>query len=411
LSTRVTHVAIALAIAAVYFAAAKLGLELAFVAPQVTVVWPPTGIALVAVMLLGRRVWPGVWLGAFLANAAVSPVAVAAGIATGNTLEAVVGALLLERWRVRPSLERIRFVIGPLGGGALLSTTVSATIGVASLCLGGIWPWSAFGWIWFLWWLGDAMSILVVAPFLLVWSEWPPGRWPRARIVEGLALLGGLVVALWLIFATRVVPDATPLHYALFPFVIVAALRFGQPGTTALNAIASLIGVWGTAAGIGPFGGGDVSHGLVQAQLFLAVIAATGLFFAAANGERALGDRFRAADYSATQALAESESLRHGASGVLRAVCQSLDWDFAAIWLVDRDARELRCLETWHPPGRAFPVFTDATRQRTFARGIGLPGRVWASGEPAWIPDVVVDTNFPRCTARSRSRSAAVAKC
>jgi signal transduction histidine kinase/integral membrane sensor domain MASE1/CheY-like chemotaxis protein len=399
LPRRSVDVAVWIAIAAVYFAAAKLGLELAFVAPQVTVVWPPTGIALAAVLLLGRRVWPGVWIGALVANATVSPLAVAAGIATGNTLEAVVGAGLLRRWRVRPSLDRIRFVLMLLGGGALLSTTLSATIGVITLCLGEIWPWSAFGRIWLLWWLGDAMSILVVAPFLLVWSGWPPRDAPNARIAEGLALLAGLLVVLWFIFGTRVVPSATPLHYALFPFVIVAALRFGQPGTTAVNAIASLIGIWGTAAGNGPFGGGDIAHGLVQAQLFLAVIAATGLILAGAIGERALGDRFRAADYAATQALAESANLRHGASGVLRAICQSLDWDFGAIWLVDRDANQLRCLETWHSPERAFPLFADATRGRTFERGVGLPGRVWASGEPAWIPDVVVDANFPRAAS------------
>jgi signal transduction histidine kinase/integral membrane sensor domain MASE1 len=400
-SRRAIHLGESIAIAAVYFAAAKLGLAMAFVAPQVTVVWPPTGIALAAVMLLGRRVWPAIWIGALLANATVSvaPLAVAAGIATGNTLEATVGALLLRRWRVRPSLDRIRFVLFLLAGGALLSTTISATIGVTSLCLGDIRPWSAFGQIWIVWWLGDAMSILVVAPFLLVWSGWPPARWPRARIGEGLALLTGLVIALWLIFATRVAPAATPLHYALFPFVIVAALRFGQPGTTALNAIASAIGIWGTVAGIGPFGGGDVALGLVQAQLFVAVIAGTGLILASAITERALGDRFRAADYAATQALAESATVVDGAAGVLRAVCQSLDWDFGALWLVDRDAQELRCLETWHSPERSFPEFAAATRGRTFARAIGLPGRVWASGEPAWIADVVVDTNFPRAAS------------
>jgi len=393
---RAIHLGVAIAIAALYFAAAKLGLAMAFVAPQVTVVWPPTGIALAAVMLLGRRVWPAIWIGALLANWTVAPLAVAAGIAAGNTLEATVGARLLQRWRVRPSLDRIRYVLLLLAGGALLSTTISATIGVASLCLGDIRPWSAFGSIWFVWWLGDAMSILVVAPLLLVWSGWPPARWERARIGEGLALLGGLVAALWLIFATRAAPTATPLHYALFPFVIVAALRFGQPGTTVLNVLASAIGIWGTVAGIGPFGDGGVAPGLVQAQLFLAVIAGTGLILASAISERALADRFRAADYAATQALAEAANVVDGASGVLRAVCQSLDWDFGALWLFDRDAQELRCLETWHSPERAFPEFAAATRGRSFARGIGLPGRVLSSGEPDWIADVVVDTNFPR---------------
>jgi signal transduction histidine kinase/ActR/RegA family two-component response regulator len=383
-------------IAALYFAAARLGLAVAFVAPQVTVVWPPTGIALAAMMLLGRRMWPAVWIGALLANCTVAPLAVAAGIATGNTLEATVGAWLLARSRVRPALDRIRDVMLLLGGGALVSTAISATIGVTSLCLGGIRPWSAFVRIWIVWWLGDAMSVLVVAPLLLVWSRWPAARWPRARIGEGLALLAGLVAALGLIFATRVVPTATPLHYALFPFAILAALRFGQPGTTALNAIASTIAIWGTVAGVGSFGGGGVAEGLVRVQLFLAVIAVTGLILASAIGERALTERIRDADYAAAQALAESSSLGQGASGFLRAVCQSLDWDFAALWLVDPDAGELRCLETWHAPTRSFPEFAAATRGGKFARGVGLPGRVWASGEPDWIADVVVDANFPR---------------
>ncbi|MGH7336659.1 MAG: MASE1 domain-containing protein, partial [Myxococcota bacterium] len=294
------------ALAALYFAAAQLGLTLAFVAPQVTVVWPPTGIALAALILFGLRTWPAVWIGALLANATVAPLPVAAGIATGNTLEALAGAWLLSRFGFRPSLERMRDVSILLGAGAIASTMISATIGVTSLCIGGVQPWSAFARLWIGWWLGDAMSVLVVAPLLLVWSTWPPRQWSRKRIGEGFALLAGLVAALWSIFALHAVSDQShPLAYLLFPFVIAAALRFGQPATTATSAVASIGAIWGTAAGAGPFGGGDIAQGVVQAQLFLAVTAVTGLILASAMGERALGDRFRAADYAATQALAE----------------------------------------------------------------------------------------------------------
>jgi signal transduction histidine kinase len=274
------------AIAVLYFAAAKLGLALAFVTPQVTAVWPPTGIALASLILFGLRAWPAVWIGALLANAPVSPLPVAIGIATGNTLEAVVGAWLLGRFGFQPSLDAIRHVSSLLGPGALVSTTVSATIGLSSLCLGGVQPWSEFGRIWVVWWLGDAMSVLVVAPLLLVWSRWPPRSWSRARIAEGIALFGGLVVALALIFGPRVVPESRPLHYLMFPFVIAAAVRFGQPAIAVVNAVASATAIWGTAAGAGPFGGGDVAQGVVQAQLFLAVIAVTGLILAGAISER-----------------------------------------------------------------------------------------------------------------------------
>src|SRR5256885_1736020 len=147
-----------LALAAVYFAAAKLGLALAFVAEQVTVVWPPSGIALAALLLGGYRLWPGVAVGAFLANAtAHEPPLVAAGIAAGNTLEAVLGAWLLRRLvGFGTSLERVKDVLALATLAAGASTTVSATVGVTSLCLGGLQPWAAFDSLWWTWWLGDA---------------------------------------------------------------------------------------------------------------------------------------------------------------------------------------------------------------------------------------------------------------
>jgi integral membrane sensor domain MASE1 len=128
-----------LPLAVVYFASARLGLSLAFVAEQVSPVWPPTGIALAAVLLFGDRVWPGIALGAFSANImAHEPLLTACGIALGNTLEALVGAWLLRRVRFQNSLERVRDAIALILLAAGLSTMVSATIGVTSLCLGGV---------------------------------------------------------------------------------------------------------------------------------------------------------------------------------------------------------------------------------------------------------------------------------
>jgi integral membrane sensor domain MASE1 len=130
---------LSLGLAVVYFVAAKLGLTMAFVAEQVTPVWPPTGIALAGVLTLGYRVWPGISLGAFLANATANePIATAAGIAIGNTLEALVGAWLLHQVvGFRTSLDRLRDVIGLVALAAGASTTISATIGTVSLAAGG----------------------------------------------------------------------------------------------------------------------------------------------------------------------------------------------------------------------------------------------------------------------------------
>src|SRR5258705_12216654 len=139
-------VGIALATAAAYVAAAKLGLSLAFEAAQVTTVWPPTGIAIAALVLFGRRAWPGVTLGAFLANVtADEPVLTAAGIAIGNTLEAVSAAWCLRRLAFRPDLARLRDAVALVLFAAAASTIAGATVGTLSLCAGGVRPGSAFG--------------------------------------------------------------------------------------------------------------------------------------------------------------------------------------------------------------------------------------------------------------------------
>src|SRR5262249_62073153 len=116
-------------LAGAYYGTAKLGLDLAFETTSVTAVWPPTGIALAALLLWGYRLWPGVALGAFLANSWTGiPLYAVLGITLGNTLEALAGAYLLRRFAgFRPSLERVRDVIALAALAAILSTTVSAT--------------------------------------------------------------------------------------------------------------------------------------------------------------------------------------------------------------------------------------------------------------------------------------------
>jgi signal transduction histidine kinase/integral membrane sensor domain MASE1/ActR/RegA family two-component response regulator len=398
-----------LALAAVYFGAAKLGLSMAFVAEQVSAVWPPTGIALAAVLLFGYRVWPGIALGAFLANATTNePLATACGIATGNTLEALVGAWLLRHLvGFSNALERLRDVVGFIVLAAGLSTTVSATIGITCLCLGGVQPWTAFGSLWWVWWLGDAMGALVMAPVLLTWapllySPLTRGKiqegWPPRRLVEALALVVGLVVTGAIVFTGRVTTDLgeASLAYSIFPFIIWAALRFGQQETTAVTLLASGLAVWSTVRGLGPFGTGGLHERLLLLQIFMAVVAVTALLLAAVLTERRREEQRTAALYAVTRVLAESATLSEAAPKIIQAICDSLAWRLGAIWQVDPDARVLRCVEIQHEGPAQFPEFEALMRRRTFDTGIGLPGRVWASGQPAWIPDVVRDDNFPR---------------
>src|SRR5882762_8477568 len=161
--------------AGLYFLSGKFGLTLAFFNASASAVWPPTGLALAALVLFGLRLWPGVFIGAFLVNITTQgSLFTTLAIATGNTLEAVLGAWLLNRFAGGPkAFDRIHTVFRYLVLAALLSTIISATIGVSSLCLGGFGRWEQYRPLWLTWWLGDVVSDLVVAPFLMIWFGQP----------------------------------------------------------------------------------------------------------------------------------------------------------------------------------------------------------------------------------------------
>ena len=112
--------------------------------------------------------------------------------------------------------------------------------------------------------------------------------------------------------------------------------------------------------------------------------------------QRKSAERRLAAQYAVTRVLAESLTLQEASTKILEAICESLEWELGIFWNVDQPANVLRCIEVWHVPGIQVAEFVTVSRERTFLSGIGLPGRVWANGQPAWIPDVVNDTNFPR---------------
>jgi len=277
-------------LAVVYFASAKLGLSLAPLHKNVSLVWPPTGIALAAVLLLGYRAWPGIALGAFLINASTGVgLAVAAGIAVGNTLEALAGVYLLRRLTVfRESLERLQDVLGFVVLGAVVSTMVSATVGVASLCLGGAAPWSFYGDLWWQWWLGDAMGALLVAPVLLTWASRHQVTWSLRRVGEAGALLALLAVVSQMVFGGWFATGAinSPLGFAIFPFSIWAALRFSQREAATTTLVASAVATWNTARQVGPFAGQTLTESFLLLQAFMSVVAVTALVLGAAIGGR-----------------------------------------------------------------------------------------------------------------------------
>lgn len=278
------------AIAALYFAAGKLGLRVAFFHPSASPVWAPTGLALAAFIVVGRWVWPGVFAGAFLVNVTTfGSAATSLGIALGNTLEGVIGAHLVN-WLAggRKAFDRAGDVARFALLAATASTTISATTGVMSLSLGGYAPWADYGPIWLTWWLGDASGALVVTPPLVLWSNRPRVQWSARQALEAVLLLAALVAAGALVFGA-VLPDEQrnyPLGFLTIPLFIWAAVRFGRRmAATAVLALSG-IAIWGTLHGLGPFARPTPNVSLLLLQAFMGVVALTTMVLAAAVAER-----------------------------------------------------------------------------------------------------------------------------
>jgi diguanylate cyclase (GGDEF)-like protein/PAS domain S-box-containing protein len=279
-----------------YVATARVGLSFHSLEGNVTAVWPPAGLALAVLLLRGRRLWPGVAIGALIVNLTTGsvPVASAIGMAAGNTLEAVIGATLFRRYFRAPALGYVRDVGALIGLAAVVSTLVAATIGVASLVGGGAIDVSVVPRTWLVWWVGDALGVLVVAPAILVWATPPDPAEPRRlwELIGGCALLAG---------AACLVFGVTGRPHLLFPLLVLLAVRGGLRGAATANLVVGAIAVLFTAQGLGPFARSDALTGLWFLDLFLAAAAITSLVLAALVAER---DRAHGLLKGAAEALA-----------------------------------------------------------------------------------------------------------
>jgi PAS domain S-box-containing protein len=495
---------------------------MAFLHASVSPVWPPTGIAIAAVLWLGYRISPAIFVGAFLANLATGePVATAMGIAIGNTLEALCAGFLVHRFiGFHSPFYRARDVLKFVVIAALISPTVSASIGNASLCSGGLAAWSDFGALWLTWWIGDGVGALVVAPLVLTWVEKPVDSWTPGRRAEALLLLTLLSATLAIVFREALSLTFVNLALArlIIPFLLWAAFRLGPRGVTTALALFSGMAVWGTRLGVGPIVGQSPNDSLLLLQVAVAAAGITFLVLAGVIAERKAAERSisfvasivettddavigksldgtilswnggaeRLYGYTAqemigrhvsmlipsgsvdeltrisehmnrgeyidhyetgrlrkdgrvvfvaqtlspikdsagrvigasaietditerreaerrisghlavTRILAESSTVADATTRVLRIICEAFGWELGAIWTLDSGADVLRCQKVWREPSAGAGSFETVCYENTFSRGVGLPGRVWASLKPAWIPDVTSDVNFPR---------------
>jgi PAS domain S-box-containing protein len=296
--TRLADALVFAAVGSVYVGAAKLGLALSVAHGVITPVWAPTGIALASMVLFGRRLWPAILVAAFVANATDgTSIPIALAIAVGNTLEALVGSTLLARVHFRPALDRVRDVLALILLGAVVSTAVSATIGVTALWTAGNLP-GSYGFSWFLWWTGDAMGDLLVAPFLLVMLTAPLGKivpaQKRAEATVLLTLLVGLSTFVFLAGYWR-------YPHLLFPLYIWATLRFRQVGAVTSTILVAAIAIAGAVSGKTPLSGADPTEVVLILEGLLAGITISVLILGAVIAERA----------DAEAQLAEAQEVAH----------------------------------------------------------------------------------------------------
>ena len=263
----------------------KLGLKLAFLNASASAVWPCTGIALTALLILGNRMWPAIFVGAFFVNFTTAGTALtAASIATGNTLEAVVGCYLVTRFAAgRNAFQRSQNIFKFVLLAGMVGAAISASIGSATLVLAHLAePYHEFS-IWLTWWLGDGVGALVVTPLLLLWAENPSRNWTRQQIIELAFLFFGLISTSWFVFGYgfhHVVKDY-PFEYLCFPFLVWAAFRFGRRKAATAVCVLAIVATWGTVHGYGPFVRISQNTSLLLLQSFMAIVAVTTMVLAA----------------------------------------------------------------------------------------------------------------------------------
>src|SRR5260370_13716203 len=280
---------------AAYFVAGRLGQATSNIrSSNLGPVWPAYGVALAAILLFGYRVWAGIAIAVFL-GASLSPVppVAAVGQAAGATLGALVGAFLLLRIaKFHPSLSRLRDALALIVLGALGSAIVSATIGVSVLYATHVQAYSGLSSAWLIYWLGDSTGVLLVAPLMMTDPDLLRIR-RRARIGEFAALLL-LLAATCFIFFGDLALIPVKLHvlaFAVLPFVMWAAIRFGVSGAAVSILFVATIATVETALGSGPFALNTPFTNAVLLDVFFAVLSVSGLTLAAVIAEREQGER------------------------------------------------------------------------------------------------------------------------
>jgi signal transduction histidine kinase/CheY-like chemotaxis protein len=273
------------AIGVIYFALAKGGLALASIHPSATPIWPPTGVALAAVLLWGYRTWPAIFTAAVIANATTAgSVATAIAIATGNSLEAVVGAYLINRWSsgcntfsTPNSVAKFALIC------FVIATPISASIGLTSLATAGYIERTNFANAWVTWWLGDVTGALVIAPVIVLWASGHYHAFNRNEFLETVGVLATAAAVGLIAFSPLIeqTPSRGPLGFLAILPMLWAALRRGPRDTATVALVLAGMTIWGTLTGGGPFTTADLNVSFLLVLMFLISITVPSLLLSA----------------------------------------------------------------------------------------------------------------------------------
>jgi integral membrane sensor domain MASE1/DNA-binding CsgD family transcriptional regulator len=391
-----------------YFVLALAGLQLASIHPSATPIWAPTGLAIAAVLLWGYRLAPAIFVAAFLVNQLFAGSTLSSlAIACGNTLEAVTAVYLIGFLISDGGVFGTPINVAKFFSACVAATTVSATIGVGSLALAGYAESAILLSVWRTWWLGDLAGALVVAPVIVLWSESSLASTSPDQIYRTTATYV-VAAAVGFIGFTPLLRESV-FHDALAFFVLLpllwAALRQGPRDTATVALIISVFAIWGTLYQGGPFITQHINGAFIVLLVFLISMVVPALALSAdVSTRRRLETKQRQRSLKAEILWQASVQASAGGSFVallrmcLQQICQLTGWSAGHVYIPDNvdDPNFLRPSGVWHFERKALhPLARDASGLEVRC-GQGLAGRIWATGKPIWMSDLLECDNVPR---------------
>jgi integral membrane sensor domain MASE1/DNA-binding CsgD family transcriptional regulator len=390
-----------------YFTFAGLGLQLASVNPSATPIWPPTGLAIAAILLWGPRIAPAIFIAAFLINQLTAgSIFTSLAIAGGNTLEAVIAGYLVGRWAEGKQVFETPTGVTKFALISLAATVVSATIGVSSLTLAGYAEVSSFISIWLTWWLGDLAGALVVTPVVVLWAKSEPASLTPPQITgTGLTYLAAVGVGV-MVFGCPVVHQI-PVNEALGFLVVLpllwASLRQGPRDTATVALIISAFAIGCTLLQCGPFAKPSQNDSFI---LLLAFTISTSVLSLALSTDVAVRRRIenqqrqRALEtealWQATVQVAFGGSFEDLLRGCLERICRVTGWPAGHVYLPDDVTNPRRLLPSpvWHFEREELAPLAHETAGAVLVFGEGLAGKTTRKSK--WLPNISDSAKQPR---------------